>query len=235
MTPTLTWRDHTIAIRYSRRKTVALHVKQGNIEIRAPYHTDQPFLEAFLHSRSLWLEKALQEQAQKARDRIDYSLANRIPFMGFDVSIHRQGTQSRASWALTSDGLLMSLPDPEDPAMNLATLIDFYKAQARFWLPKKTQETAQRAQLSDRLKDVRLRKTKTKWGHCTHDGRIQYNWLIMMAPETIIDYLVSHEVSHLRHLNHSAAFWHQVSTLHPSYLADRKWLRQNEHRLSLQT
>ncbi|EAR10368.1 M48 family metallopeptidase [Reinekea blandensis] len=233
MTDSLTWQEHTVRVRYSKRKTIALHVQAGQIELRAPYRTDPAFMQAFLRSRDGWLNKAIHEQAIKAQDRIDYSLANRIPFMGFDVAVTRQAQQKRPTWSLTPEGLSLTLPDPDDAETNLHLLADFYQSQARFWLPKKTRERAETGNLLSQLKDVRLRKTKTKWGHCTHDGRIQYNWLIMMAPERVIDYLVSHEVSHLKHLNHSSAFWQQVEALHPNYQADRRWLRRHEHRLTL--
>lgn len=234
MTEALFWRDREVPIRYSKRKTVALHVKAGEIELRAPMHTENAFLQQFLDSRSDWLERALREQNSKARDRIDYSRANRIPFMGFDVQIRRELSSHSATWSLTPDGLTLHLNDPENADATMALITGFYKAQARFWLPKKTREQVDKAGLTPKLTDIRLRKTKTKWGHCTREGRIQYNWLIMMAPEPVIDYLVCHEVSHLRHLNHSPAFWAQVESLHPNFRQDRQWLRDNEHRLTLE-
>lgn len=233
MTQVLFWRDQPVPVRFSKRKTVALHVRGEGIELRAPYQTPSGFLQQFLNSKSRWLDKTLREQAEKTRDRIQYAMANRIPFMGFNVSVHRHTQSGRPDWTLTPDGLTLRLNDLADDAVNLSLLEDFYRAQAKFWLHKKTQNVVQQAGLQAKLNDIRLRKTKTKWGHCTREGRIQYNWLIMMAPERVIDYLVCHEVSHLRHLNHSAAFWQQVEDLHPTYLQDRQWLRDNEHRLTL--
>ena len=80
---------------------------------------------------------------------------------------------------------------------------------------------------------VSFRKTKTKWGHCSTRGIIQFNWLIMMAPNEVIDYLVAHEVSHLVHMNHSTDYWRVVSSLCPNYKIHRDWLRENEHRFRL--
>lgn len=88
-------------------------------------------------------------------------------------------------------------------------------------------------QIKREVSDIRFRRTKTKWGHCTSRGVIQYNWLIMMAPRDIIDYLIAHEVSHLAHPNHSARFWQQVARLAPNYLQERAWLRENGHKLNL--
>lgn len=233
MTAAVSWQGRLIDIKYSRRKTVALHVHNENVEIRAPKNTPITFIESFIAERSDWLNKAIIEQAQKVKDKIDYSLSQTIPFMGFNVSLLKERS-AHSEWALTNDGLALRLKDTCDAEETLRLLTDFYQAQARFWLTKKTNTTAAEAGLVDKLSDIRFRKTKTKWGHCTAQGRIQYNWQIMMAPESVIDYLVSHEVSHLKYMDHSARFWTHVENLHPTYKEDRVWLRHNGHRLTLE-
>ena len=234
MTQTLVWRDRPVQLSFSHRKSIALHVHEGKIEIRAPKHTSVQYAQDFLRSKTAWLDKTLSKQITAQADKIDYTRANTIPFMGINVHLIRHNAQHENSWKLTNDGLTLKCTDFEEAPLVLALIADFYKKQAHFWLRKKTISIATKAQLLDKLNDIRFRKTKTKWGHCTAQGRIQYNWQIMMAPESTIDYLVSHEVSHLRHLNHSAEFWLQVETLHPNYKTDRKWLRDNGHRLMLE-
>src|SRR5690606_23710810 len=89
--------------------------------------------------------------------------------------------------------------------------------QAAAVLPARTRALADYLGVGGKLKDVVFRKTKTKWGHCTASGRIQFNWLIMLAPDAIIDYMICHEVSHLRVMNHSAQFWGLVASVCPDY------------------
>lgn len=227
------WNEHPVKLSFSRRKSVALHIDQGQLEIRAPHRTPRTFIDSFIESKENWIKRTLKQQAERLKDRIDYSYANRIPFMGLQVPLLR--TQAREqNWQLKEEGLLISMPDTNNGEITVQLLADFYKQQAKFWLARKTRTTATNAGLDHKLTDVRLRKTKTKWGHCTATGRIQYNWLIMMAPERVIDYLVAHEVSHLQFMDHSGAFWQLVGDLHSSYAEDRRWLRQNEHRLILE-
>ena len=78
-----------------------------------------------------------------------------------------------------------------------------------------------------------MRFTRSKWGHCTSEGVLQYNWHIVLAPEPVVDYLVAHEVCHLRHLNHSAHFWALVASVCPDYQAQRDWLKANGRCLTL--
>jgi predicted metal-dependent hydrolase len=81
------------------------------------------------------------------------------------------------------------------------------------------------------ITDIRFRKTKTKWGHCTSKGVLQYNWLIMLAPNSVIDYMISHEVCHLKHMDHSKRFWSLVDSVCPNSDRFIDWLREHEHRL----
>ncbi|WP_320822489.1 SprT family zinc-dependent metalloprotease [Reinekea sp.] len=231
MTEPLFWQQLPVKLTYSRRKTIALHVKDSQIEIRAPLQTPDHFVQDFLATKTPWLEKTLAQQQLQVRQRVDYCQASHIPFMGFNVQLIRAQAR-RASWQLDEAGLKCYLPGESDNAV-LPLLNDFYQHQARFWLVKKTHALAHRLNLQMRLSDIGFRNTKTQWGHCTNQGRIQYNWQIMMAPESVIDYLVAHEVCHLQHLNHSSAFWQLVHSAHPTYNQDRRWLRDNGHRLKL--
>lgn len=107
----------------------------------------------------------------------------------------------------------------------------WYQQQALELLTRKTDQYVQAVGL--RYESVQLRRTKTKWGHCTADGVLQFNWLVVAAPESVIDYLVAHEVSHLRHPNHSKRFWRHVEKLCPDYRAQRRWLHDKGHTLTI--
>jgi predicted metal-dependent hydrolase len=95
----------------------------------------------------------------------------------------------------------------------------------------KTRYYARELGLEHKLGKVTYRKTRTKWGHCDESGDIQFNWLLMLAPKPVLDYLIAHETSHLRYLNHSARFWRTVESLCPRYKEHRDWLTNNGHRL----
>ncbi len=105
--------------------------------------------------------------------------------------------------------------------------IQYFKSQAKDMLTKLTYQQADQMHLLHKLNGVRFRRTKTKWGHCTNKGVIQFNWLIMGAPIKVIEYLVVHEVAHLKHPNHQAAFWSFVKQYCENYKAEDKWLKEN--------
>lgn len=227
----LWWNETPVLFTLSNRTTMALHIKQGVVEIRAPYHTPMRTAQSFIDQKSQWIGRTLEKQRAQHCQKIDFKQRTHIPFMGLSIALHHD-SQQKTQWTMVPEGLKCSIT-PEHPQW-LSLLSDFYQKQADFWLTKKTHQLADDLNLTKRLTDIRLRKTKTKWGHCTTQGRIQYNWQIMMAPETIINYLVAHEVCHLKYLNHSEQFWALVNSVHPTFKTDRRWLKENGHRFTLE-
>ena len=72
---------------------------------------------------------------------------------------------------------------------------------------------------------ISMRDTRSRWGSCSRAGNLNFSWRLVMAPENVLDYVVAHEVAHLRELNHSARFWTLVDTLCPDVKDARWWLR----------
>lgn len=81
--------------------------------------------------------------------------------------------------------------------------------------------------LGRRPQAIRLRDTRSRWGSCTHDGRLMFSWRLAMAPPQVLDYVAAHEVAHLAHMDHSPSFWATVERLLPGHSAARSWLRQH--------
>lgn len=87
------------------------------------------------------------------------------------------------------------------------------------------------ARLGRPFRALALRDTRSRWGSCTHDGRLMFSWRLAMAPPQVLDYVAAHEVAHLAHMDHSAAFWAATARLMPDYAAHRAWLKQHGHEL----
>ncbi len=222
--------------RSARRQTVSIEVRAAKVVIRAPYNTAQSFLLAFLQQKAPWVRsKIAEQQAAMARlpDTVNYRQGSQLDFMNESLRLVI-GRGARGAIARVGQELHLLLPTraraPEQEQIR-ALLARWYQQQALQILSRKTAELCARAGLV--CNSVKVRATRSKWGHCTSRGVIQYNWQILLAPEAIVDYLVAHEVSHLRHHNHSAEFWTLVTHLCPSCKADRAWLKANGARLSL--
>lgn len=74
---------------------------------------------------------------------------------------------------------------------------------------------------------ITIRNQKTRWGSCSSKGNLNFNCLLMLAPDEVVDYVVIHELCHLIEMNHSKAFWKQVEQVMPDYKKHRKWLKDH--------
>lgn len=99
------------------------------------------------------------------------------------------------------------------------------KEQARMVLTAKTDEYAK--QIGVAYTKIRIGNQKTRWGSCSSRGTISYNWRLIMMPEAIMDYVVVHELCHLKEMNHSVRFWKLVASILPDYQECREWLKKN--------
>ncbi len=105
----------------------------------------------------------------------------------------------------------------------------FYRQQAQKYLTSRSHYFA--AILGVDFNRITIKNTKSRWGSCSSKKNLNYNWRIMMAPREVIDYLVVHEVCHLKEMNHSQAFWNLVAGLDSDFKTHKKWLRENQNKL----
>lgn len=212
----------------SRRKTIALVVQpDGSLLVRAPMLTSRSAIDAFVASKSAWIEKAIarQQQREKQAQRYRFVEGEKFYYLGKQYPLRIVPAQKPA---LVFD-LAFSLAQKSLPrARQLFTT--WYRQQARLYLGQRVQR------LSDlhgyRFRSIRITSARTRWGSCSTRGSLNFSWRIIMLPSEMIDYIILHELAHTIHHNHSPRFWQQVEKTVPDYLVKRKWLRENNHLFS---
>lgn len=217
-------------IKRSKRKTAAIHVTPKGVEVRVPYGIDLPWISEFVASRQAWIQHQQARLAERLVDQPRLGFGESIWFMGQPVKlVYLQG--ARKTVCIAGDHLQVVAPVRPDMAALTSQVTAWFLQQAKDYMPQHVYGRAQQLGVMDRLQQIRFRRTKSKWGHCTSQGNLQFNWQIMGAPPEIIDYLICHEVAHLLEHNHSKRFWAHVKALCPDYPTHRKWLQQSGHRL----
>jgi len=214
-------------VRSSRRRSISIEIAKAQVVVRAPYFVAKADIEKFVREKSVWVQQKLAQQEQQLSALPIYSFANgsSLPYLGEQLTlvVHKQSKADvvrYGSQLLVILGSRSRLPDEEQTRR---LVCEWFQEQALALLKAKTDAAV--ARLGTRYAGVTIKATRSKWGHCTAQGAIQYNWQILLAPEPIVDYLVAHEVSHLLHHNHSAAFWAVVASLCPDYKNRRAWLK----------
>ena len=212
---------------HAKRKTIAIHIKDGIVTVRAPLKMPQSDIDDFVSSKIDWIHKNLaiskKRRDQKASFVLDYG---KIFIMrGIKYTIY----ESDKAHAYLDAGALF-LPPGLSPAAIKATVIQTYKTLAKQHIVKRTMEIG--AHMNIVPAAVKINSAKTRWGSCTSEGNLNFSWRLMMADDTLIDYVIVHELCHLWELNHSDRFWALVADVLPDYKKRRAALNKLSKQLA---
>jgi predicted metal-dependent hydrolase len=144
----------------------------------------------------------------------------RVPLGGIPHEIRHAPDGRGGAWL--EHGAIAVSGNPEFLPRRVA---DFLRAEARRRIT--TLAAGHAARLGVKFKAIRLKDTRSRWGSCAPDGTLAFSWRLVMAPDWVLDYVVAHEVAHLREMNHSDRFWAQVALLTPHRDAAVAWLRDH--------
>lgn len=232
---------HCIRIRRrARRRTIAITVKQtGEISVAVAKGASLSQIREFLVSQSDWLQTQVAKFAQHRSQFPSPELRDLdlVPFRGKDLSLVYQAVDRRTiSLRWSENQLLFQIPsylwqnfEPKDPHPEfLGPLSRWYEAEARHWLTPRIEHWSH--QMGVKPTSLSFRAQRTRWGSCSHRGHISLNWRMIVAPDHVTDYVLIHELAHLRHYDHSSRFWDFVAEFCPEFNAARNWLKENQLR-----
>jgi len=213
----------------SKRKTIAVEItKEGEVLVRAPLKLARREVLAFVHQNRVWIARKLAQARvlQEERTPRQFQEGESFPFLGEQ---NRLCYVAGGEYLRKENGDFLLGADLSARAGDLFRT--WYRARAREILEDRVAHFALRMGLSCR--SVRITDAKERWGSCNAAGGLNFAWRLVMAPPAVIDYVIVHELSHLVEMNHSRRFWGRVGRVLPDYAKRRKWLRENEHRLTL--
>ena len=201
----------------ARRITMRVSQLDGRVTITAPKRTPSAELQAFLADHQEWLDRAVG----RVLPQIPVTGGAEIMLRGTPCQVihdpsRRLGARQEGDDVLTVGGR------PDQVGTRIAA---FLKEAARAELARQVPELAH--DIQRRAGKLTLRDTRSRWGSCTTNGDLMFSWRLIMAPPEVLRYVAAHEVAHLRHMDHSAAFWATVEELMPDYKAPRKWLKDH--------
>jgi predicted metal-dependent hydrolase len=204
--------------RRARRISLRLSPARDGIVMTLPQRASVTSGMDFLHSKAGWV--LANVEPDKAVALADGAI---LCILGENCTIRRM--EGRGLSGL-SGGELRIHSAPEFVARRVR---DFLKKQLREACIARAQAMA--AALGKTVREVKIRDTRSRWGSCSTDGTLTFHWQLVFAPAPILDYLVAHEVAHLKEMNHSARFWKVVGALFPDHARARKWLKREGHTL----
>ena len=221
-----TYKDITYTLKKSDRKTASIYIERdGTVSVLVPRTLKKPDIERLLETKRKWIYQNLAQWEDMNSTRTRRQFVSGEGFMYLGRSYRLKLVDNQAEALLLRDGYFCLLS--EDGQLNNpdAAFKEFYKAKGQKKIPARVSFYAERMGVEP--SGVRVLELKNRWASCTQEGRLNFHWKCMMAPSTIIDYIVVHELAHLRYMNHTKAFWNQVDKVLPEYLERKEWLRVN--------
>ncbi len=225
----------------SKRTTACLRIlPDGMVEVRGPRLMSESFVHKFVEEKADWIIQKRQEVAEhQSKKRIHtYQSGDVFLYLGkeYVLTLVAAG-RKRVELVTAKEGdidakhRLVLYTTSFEPQKIEKQLKEWCKDQATEYIANRVAYFAQK--IPGTHTGIVMENRKGRWGSCSSKGELTFNWRLILAPPEIIDYVVVHELCHLKHMDHSLAYWKAVGSILPDYKIRRAWLKDNGISLNL--
>jgi len=212
----------------SRRRTIALIITpDARLIVRAPLRAPAAMIDEAIREKSGWIRKKIGEM-QKRPQAVGHSYTEGeiFWFLGRPYPLH------------IVDGASAAIERTDRLCVPSTIMPDIRYGLQRWYMVEAHKEIHSRCMWFSMMTgcsptSVRITDARQRWGSCNHKGGLNFSWRLIQAPLSIVDYVIVHELVHLRQPDHSLKFWAKVEALMPDYKRRRAWLRENERLLRI--
>jgi hypothetical protein len=209
-----------------------------NLIVRSPKNTADKKIKEVLKKKTGWILDKLKEmeKIKSAPKEKEFMTGEKLSYLGRRYRLEvSEADISKVEVKLYQGKFIINYPqdlkNEEERRKEIRNvLIEWYREHAKEKIKERVEKY--KVKLDVEPNNVVVKKQKKRWGSCSSKGNLNFNWKIVMAPMSIVDYLVVHELTHLVHDNHSKEFWATVGSIVPDVKDKREWLKVNGRRLS---
>lgn len=219
-------------LRRSRRRSIGFTIDASGLAVSAPTWVGTAEIDRALQHRAAWIVQKLDEWQARARERdarrATLRDAGTVPWLGepLPVEVVPVAAGRRLPLPVLEDGRLrLPLHEGASDEAREARIEDWLRARARERFAQSLADFRERFGVAPRRWAISA--ARSRWGSCTADGTIRLNWRLVRLPPALLDYVVAHELAHLKELNHSPRFWAEVERLYPDWRVARQALREH--------
>ncbi len=211
----------------SRRSTADVVIERdGRVLVRAPKSLSDERIDAIVKAKQSWIYRGLAEWRDLNATRVLREYRNGEGFLYLGRSYRLLLVAGQEEPLLLKNGrfcLRRDLVDRGEIAAAQRAFQDYYTARGMDRITQRVNYYTPKVGVASSGIDVR--ELGNRWASCSPKGNLAFHWKCLMAPQTIIDYIVVHELCHLHHLDHTDAFWNELDKVLPNYLERKEWLR----------
>lgn len=214
-----------VLLRRKGRRGVGLKIDQSGLAVSAPVSTPVASIEDMIRDNTRWVTRKLREWAERRVPEQAWHEGVAVPWMGGKIFLAIEEA-SRAGCDLDGDTLRVRVRARTAEAIR-AAVVAWYRKLALPHFAYRAFFFARAVELKPPR--VMVSAAGTRWGSCNSKREVRLSWRLMKAAPALIDYVVCHELAHLRHMDHSSAFWAEVERMCPDYRLHRKELDRIDH------
>jgi predicted metal-dependent hydrolase len=212
-------------VRRRGRRGAALRVDGSGLTVSASLTMPLAAIESFVRDNERWILRKVAEWSARRVPPMAWSDGARLPWLGGALRL-TLALASRSAVRRLPGSLLVATRDGSPDAIRRAVTA-WYKREAREHFGARVEELARRAGIA--APRLLVSSAMTRWGSCNTRREVRIAWRLAKAPPELVDYVICHELAHLRHMNHSPAFWAEVERMCPDHRALRKRLFATDH------
>jgi predicted metal-dependent hydrolase len=211
-----------VFVRSARARRYRLTLRRdGAAVVTVPARGSQREAEKFVADHADWLARARERQRRRPRGAEAWAVGTRVLWRGQLTEIRVATTVGRPAVCLAADVFAVGSAEGD----LRAALETQFRRRAAVELPARAWELA--AETGAAMKQVSVRNQRSRWGSCSARGTVSLNWRLVQTPESVRDYIIYHELAHLREMNHSARFWARVEEMCLGWREAERWLKQH--------
>lgn len=221
-----TFKDIKYSLIRSRRKTASIYIERdGKVSVFVPEKLTIGQVEDLLEGKRKWIYRNLAEWQDLNARKVRRDYVNGEGFLYLGRAYRLKLVPELDEPLMLKDGCFClrssngSIPNAD------AAFKEFYRQKGTIRIPPRVAHF--KAKMDVEPRSVKVIDLKHRWASCTPTGNLNFHWKCMMAPLTVLDYIVVHELAHLLHPNHTKAFWNQVDKVMPDFQERKEWLREN--------
>ncbi|NCT55398.1 M48 family metallopeptidase [bacterium] len=204
-----------------RLKSFSARILENTLIVRVPHWSPQFSIDEFVNKSIQWASKKT-----KGRTTISLSKGSKVTMLGAEYLIEDAIKKGRNRVSIKDN--LITIEYTKTPH---EAFIKYVKTVLKNYLQIASKDYAE--EIDEIFNKITVKRVSSIWGSCSSKQNLNYNYKLAFCPLWVIDYVVAHEVCHLKHKNHSKRFWDLVESLHPKYKTAKKWLNENGSNLSL--
>ncbi|AHG64733.1 M48 family metallopeptidase [Advenella mimigardefordensis] len=226
----------TLTLARSRRRSIGFVIGTEGLRVTAPYWVSLKQIDEAVVEKAEWIQKKLafwrQRNAVADQAQQSWLACTQLPYLGTTISIDIDTGSKVPRFdgdpfsPQTQDTLWLALPHDATAEQRSAAAAHWLQTQALHYFDLRIHALANSAGLQ--FQAWRLSRARARWGSCNSNGSIRLNWRLIHFTPDIIDYVIAHELAHLKQMNHSDRFWHQVGIILPDYEAAMQKLKTTD-------